>query len=155
MAKIKYENIMQSWDAHIPGMGSKVGDFYNSLTDEWERKQTGLDTDWENIGGLFGAKKKMMKIQFNRYCCYIAAESFGSDLICTWQLYDPKYSGFGNDGSLVGLFKSDFNEVNDLRAFAAVCLDSAKKAAERVLEDNNMDVETVRSKRSSGALGSI
>lgn len=155
MAKIKYENIMQDWDAHIPGMGVKVEDYYNKLIEEWENKQTGLQADWENIGGLFGAKKKMMKIQFNRWCCYIAAEAFGSDLICSWQLYDPKFSRVSSDGSLGGLFKSDFNDLSEIRAFAAVCLDAAKKAAERLLEDNNMDTTPLKAKQSSGALGSI
>ena len=67
MAKVKYENIMQDWDAHIPGMGTKIEDFYNSLIEAWNQKQTGLETDWENVGGLFGKKKRMMKIKWNSY----------------------------------------------------------------------------------------
>jgi len=154
VAKVKYENIMQDWDAHIPGMGTKIEDFYNSLIEAWNQKQTGLETDWENVGGLFGKKKRMMKIKWNSYCCYIGAESFGTDLCCTWQLYDPKFNRTGSDYSLTGLFKSDFNEINEVRAFAAVCLDCAQKAADKICDDNNLDKSKIK-KQSSGALGPL
>ena len=160
MAKVKYENIMQNWDAHIPGMGTKIEDFYNTLMEEWNNKQTGLETDWENVGGLFGKKKRMMKIKWDRYRCYIGAESFGTDLCCTWQLYDPKASFLGmatdnsSDNRASGLFKSDFNEINEVKAFAAVCLDCAQKAVDKICEDNNLDKSKIK-KQSSGALGPL
>lgn len=154
MAKVKYENIMQDWDAHIPGMGTKIEDFYNSLIEAWNEKQTGLQADWENVGGLFGKKKRMMKIKWDRFCCYIGSEAFGTDLCCTWQLYDPKFSAGGKDNTLVGLFKSDFNEINEIRAFAAVCLDCAQKAVDKICEDNNLDKSKIK-KQSSGALGPL
>lgn len=154
MAKVKYENIMQSWDVHIPGMSAKLEDFYNQLIGELNNKQTSLETEWENVGGLLGNKKRMMKIKWNRYCCYIGAESFGTDLFCTWQLYDPKFSVQKKDDTLAGLFKSDFNEINDLRAFASVCLDCAQKAAEKIFDDNNLDKAKLKN-QSSGALGPL
>ena len=83
MAKVRYENIMQDWDAHIAGMGTKIEEFYNSLIEAWNQKQTGLQADWENVGGLFRKKKRMMKIKWDRFCCYIGSEAFGTDLCCT------------------------------------------------------------------------
>ncbi|MHB1381476.1 MAG: hypothetical protein ACYCXJ_04550, partial [Thermoleophilia bacterium] len=41
-------------------------------------------------------------IKWTSYCCYIGAEGFGTDLCCTWQLYDPKFDRMMKDNSLAG-----------------------------------------------------
>lgn len=155
MAKVKLENIMQSWEVHIPGMGSQIEDFYHTLIEEWEGKKTGIDALWESVGGLFGRKKRMMKIEWNQYRCYIGAEVFGTDLFCTWQLYHPDFSTQeAFDHTLGGLFRSDFNEINEIKTFAAVSRDCAVKAAEKLFDQTEQDRTNLR-RPSSGVLGPL
>lgn len=152
---MKLDNIMQSWEVHIPGMAPNIEVFYATLIEQWNFKQTNLEMVWENVGGLFGKKKRMMKIEWNSYCCYIGAEAFGIDLFCTWQLYHPNYSAQETaDNTIVGLFISDFNEINEVKAFASVCRDCAVKAAEKLFDQSEQDKTNLK-RPSSGVLGPL
>jgi len=122
---------------------------------EWSKKETGLEVVWENVGGLFGKKKRIMKIEWNRYCCYIGAEAFGADLFCSWQLYHPNFSTQeAFDNTLGGLFASDFNDINEVKAFASVCRDCAVKAAEKLFDQSEQDKANLK-RPSSGVLGPL
>lgn len=158
--KVKLENILQRWSANMPGMANQFDDFFKKVINEFEKKQTGLQAEWVNVGSLFGSKRTMLSIGWDRYKCYIGAIVFGIDLLCTWDLYDPKNTIFGAsvdnraDNRAAGFFKSDFNEVNELEAFATVCLDCARIAAEKIFDENNLDKARLK-KPSSGVLGPL
>lgn len=153
MAKIKFENIVQSWDAHIPGLASDEDNFFNNFLRELELKQTGLNATWEKVGGLFGQKKRFLSVQNGPYGCYVGATVFGTDLYCTWNLYDPRFEK-SKDGSFGGLFKSDFNDINNMKAFAATILDCTQNAVEAIFDKGNLGKEKLK-KVSSGALGPL
>lgn len=146
---------MQSWEVHIAGAGDKRDDFFATLSACWDEKDTGHEATWENVGGLLGKKKRMMKIEWNEYRCYIGAEAVGKDLFCTWQLYHPDFnSREAADGTFSGLFMSDFNELTEVKAFAAVTRDCAVQSAEKLFDERDLDKTNLK-KPSSGVLGPL
>ncbi len=42
MAKMMVENILQSWDTHIPGQQQKTDSFFDYVTKEFSSKNTAL-----------------------------------------------------------------------------------------------------------------
>lgn len=155
MVKVKLENIMQSWEVHISGMASQIEAFYGAFLEEWNTKETGIEVSLENVGSLFGKKKRMVTIEWNRYRCYVGAEVFGSDLFCTWHLYHPDFNSQETvDSTFLGLFLADFNELSAIKTFAAVSRDCAVKAAERLFDESDLDKGNLK-RPSSGVLGPL
>jgi len=153
MAKVRVENIMQTWDTHIPGQWQKVDKYFDIVNEEFQKKKTGLNASWENVGSMLGSKKKFLSIGWGRYRCYIGANAFGTDLVCTWDLYDPNFVR-SNDGKFSGLFKSEFNEMTDLKAFTATILSCAITAADKIFDEANLDKKGLK-QNSSGSLGPV
>lgn len=146
---------MQSWEVHIPAMATQIDTFYRAFLEEWDKKETRIEVTAENVGSLLGKKKRMMTIEWNRYRCYVGAEAFGTDLLCTWHLYHPDFDSKETaDSTFLGLFLSDFNELSAIKTFSAVSRDCAVKAAERLFDESDLDKGSLK-RPSSGVLGPL
>jgi hypothetical protein len=152
LAKIGMENILQSWSCFAPGQGAKLDEYFNLLLAETNRRNTGLKNYWENIGALLGRKRKFLQTVYNpNWCAYFGAEDLGTDLVVTWDLYS-KNPMKGQEK--IGLFKSDFIEINSIKTFASVSQDCAVVAIERLFDEAGLDKKDIN-RKSSGALGPL
>jgi len=153
LAKIGMENIIQSWSCFLPGQADKLDKYFKLVEEEFKKRKTGLKTDYEKVGALLGKKKTFLKIFYdnNNWCAYFGAEDLGTDLTVTWDLYAKNIN---KGAERIGLFKSDFIEINSIKSFASTTHDCAVEATEKLFDEGNLDKKNLN-RRSSGDLGPI
>ena len=154
LAKIGMENIIQSWSCFLPGQAGKKDRFFDLIQSEISKRKNGLRSDTENIGALFGRKRTFLTVPYgdnNNWRAYFGFEDMGTDLVVTWDLYSKNPM---KGGERIGLFTSDFIEINTIKTFASVTHDCAVMAVETLFEEANLDKKNIN-RNSSGALGPI
>ncbi len=156
---LKEENVVQRWDAYIPGK-KEAGEEYLTLAEqEYSRRNADFSRERINFG-LQGKGAPALRIVYNSlYSSYFTYETTGDDLTLHYILY-RKNGGLFYQIPLLGraLFRLlnaiYVHEHNKLIGFASMTIDCAKEAAGSLMDKFDMD-KAKKLKPSSGLLGPL
>jgi hypothetical protein len=162
--KIDPEKVFQSWIALLPGGSDKEERFYDLVQDEFIKRNAGLSWDFETVGSLFGKKQEYLRVSGSEsgFFCLVGTQKMGKDLFVSWHCYTTKNIGKmipQNVGQAVvigiaNMFKSDFVQIERLRAFASLVKNCVVEAVEKLYEEERWDKKKLN-RMSSGVLGPI
>lgn len=165
MSQIKPENVMQSWSCHLVGQADMKKKFFEMVSDEMEARGLKFKNGLMDVGGMLGKKKEYFAVMFKNedFCCLIGRQKLGKDLFVTWDLYSKKpiephlVFNFMRPFLAAGrgykwLFKSDYNEMTELKAFSSAIKDCTISATEKIFEKANLDKSQIN-RQSSGMFG--
>ncbi len=165
MAKVKPDNIMQSWSCHLFGQAGKKDKFFEMVSDEMEERGLKYKNGLLDIGGMLGKKKEYFTVMSKNedFSCLIGRQKIGKDLFVTWDLYSKKPIGehqvfnfmrpfLAASRGINALFNADYNEMTQLKAFSSAVKECTVAATEKIFEKANLDKSKIN-RQSSGMFG--
>ncbi len=157
----KEEDVLERWSALLPGQAISGGEFLLQVEQELADRNPEFQQSQMNFVGKVGTSGQPgIKVKYDMVqSCFISYETVGKDLHLSYALHQKKsilyvIPIFGP--ILFRLLNVIYlHERNKLLAFTAVTIDCAKKVTDNLIDELDLDRNTVKIKEASGVLGPI
>lgn len=157
----KEEEVIERWNALLPGQAVSGGEFLLQMEQELANRNPEFQQSQVNFVGKVGVTgQSAIKVKYDMVqACFISYETVGKDLHLNYALHQKKsilyvIPIFGP--ILFRLLNVIYlHERNKLLAFTAVTIDCVKKVTDNLIDELDLDRDTVKIKEASGVLGPL
>lgn len=157
----KEEEVIERWSALLPGQAVSGGEFLIQIEQELAERNPEFQQSQMNFVGKVGILGQLaIKVKYDTVqSCFISYETVGKDLHLNYALHQKKsilyvIPIFGP--ILFRLLNVIYlHERNRLLAFTAVTIDCVKKVTDDLIDELDLDRNTVKIKEASGILGPL